>query len=361
MSLNISTHWNLDEHQQLQLPHPGHLEDGHTGVVYGVHLQGDRLVSVSADKTARIWDLKTQRSLHSPLVGHTGSVIAVHSDAADDVIVTGDNGGNIMVWRYSTGEAVKTIPEAHHESVRCLHFDQRYLVTGGKDGKIKLWNRHSLDINCTDVPVFAIRPSEGGRYQEYSLLATLEGHDAAVLALRLRDNVLVSGSGDSTMCIWSLKTGQILHKVNIHQSGTVSLRYNGRFIVSGSTDKTAKVYDVDQKMEVACLEGHTGLIHSVQAVFDDGDSAEVKTVITGSYDGTVRFWEQVPGAKEWRTLHQFDVGGFEAHEAVHPDNEANDIAKRNFRIFSVDLDANRFVCAGQGPVIRFWNLRSPSK
>jgi F-box and WD-40 domain protein 1/11 len=360
MSPDSSTHWNLDEHQQLQLPHPDHPEDGHAGIVYGVHLQGDYLVSVSIDKTARIWDLKTQRSLHQPLVGHTGSVIAVQSDVADDVIITGGKDGIIMVWRFSTGESVKAILEAH-DSVLCLHFDQRYLVTGGKDGKIKLWNRHSLDVNHTDVPKFAIRPAEGDRYQEYSLLATLEGPDAAVLALKLRDNVLVSGSGDSTMCIWSLQTGEILQKINIHQSGVASLRYNGRFIVSGSTDRSAKIYDVDQKAEVACLSGHTNLIHSVQAVFGDDDGAEVKTVITGSYDGTVRVWEQVPGSRKWQTQHQTDVGTFEANQKEHQDNEAKDIGMRNSRVFSVDLDANRLVCAGQGPVIRVWNLCSPSK
>ena len=355
MSLDPSTHWNLDEHRQLQLPHSDHPEEGHTDVVYGVHLQGDHLVSVSADKTARVWDLRTQRLLYPPLVGHTGSVTAVQSDAADDVIITGDTTGNVMIWRFSTGEAIKTIAKAHHENILAIHFDRRYLVTGGKDGKVKLWNRHSLDVNHTDVPKFAIRPAEGDRYQEYSLLATLEGPDAAVLALKLRDNVLVSGSGDSTMCIWSLQTGQILQKVNIHQRGIVCLQYNGRFVVSGSSDNSVRIYDVEQKAEVACLTGHTGLIRSVQAVFDD-ESAEVKTVISGSYDGTVRFWEQVPGSPEWRTRYQFDLGDFQvAYGESRAGNEANT------RIFSLALDANRFVCAGQGPAIRVWDLRLPSK
>lgn len=226
---------------------------------------------------------------------------------------------------------------------------------------IKIWNRHSMDVNHVDVPEFATRSPEGDRYQEYSLLATFNGQVAAVNALKLRDNVLVSASGDSTSCIWSLQTGQVLQKFKIHQSGLACLQYNGRFIVSGSTDNTAKIFDANEGVEVACLRGHTSLVRSVQAVFDDDDGVEVKTVITGSYDGTVRVWEQVPGSREWHTLHQFDIGGFEAHEAVRLDNEAKDIGERDFRIFSVDLDANRFVCAGEGPVIRFWDLRSPSK
>ncbi|KAK5166952.1 uncharacterized protein LTR77_007681 [Saxophila tyrrhenica] len=311
-----STNWNLDGHRQLQLPHPDHPQDGHTDMVYAVSVQGDYLVSVSADRTARVWDLRTQRLLYPALSGHTGSVTAVQFDAAahKDVIIVGDADGNVMVWRFSTRETVKTIVEAHVGDVLCLHFDHRYLVTGGKDGKIKLWNRHSLDVN-TDLPGFAARPAEGDRHQEYSLLATFDGHDKAVLALKLKDNVLVSGSGDST-----------------------------------------KIYDVDQHAEIAYLEGHTNLIRSVQAVF--GDNAEVKTIVTGSYDGSIRFWEQVPGSHEWRTQQQFHISGFEMHEGVHSDNGANVFSNR---ISSVDLDAERLVCAGHGPIVRVWDFRLPRK
>lgn len=351
-----SMHWNFDTQRQLQLPHRDHPEDGHTDVVYGVHLQGDHLVSVSADHTARIWDLRTQRSLHPPLIGHTGSVVAVQFDAAmhNDVLITGDTDGNVMVWQFSTGEVVKTIVEAHYETVLSLHFDERYLVTGGRDSKIKLWNRHSLDVNHTDVPQFAIKPAEGDQYQEYGLLAIFDGHHAAVNALKLRDDVIVSGSGDSTICIWSVQTGDILHRVNIHQSGVVCLQYNGRFVVSGSTDNSARIYDVDRKREVACLEGHTNLIRSVQVLFDD--NAEAQTIISGSHDGSIRVWEQVSASREWRTQHRFHISGFRAHEDVHPDNGPDSFSNR---IFSIALNSKRFACSGQGPTIRIWDFRSP--
>ena len=230
------------------------------------------------------------------------------------------------------------------------------LVTGGRDGKVKLWNRPTLDANSDEVPQFAVRPVESDRHEEYSLLATFVGHDAAVNAVKLKDNVVVSGSGDSIMCIWSLRTGKILHKVNIHQRGIACLQYNGRFIVSGSTDNSVKIYDVDQKVEVACLEGHTNLVRSVQAVYDD--SREAKTIISGSYDGSVRFWEQVPGSREWRTEHQAHLNGFQAQGNVRADGEAKEFGDR---IFSIALDANRLVCSGQGPIIRVWDLRAPRK
>jgi len=351
--MSPDSHRILDGHKKLQLPHPDHPEDGHTDVVYGVHLRGDHLVSVSADLTARIWDLETQRTVHPPLVGHTGSVTAVQFDAAadQDVIITGDTNGNIIVWRFSTGGRIKNIADAHHETVLSLHFDHRYLVTGGRDGKIKLWNCQSLEVGNNDVPQFAVGPAEGDRYQEYSLLATFDGYHAAVNAVKLRDNILVSGSGDSTMCIWSLQTGQVLHKVDIHQRGIACLQYNGRFIVSGSTDNSVRIYDVDQQVEVACLEGHTNLVRCVQAVFDDG--ANVKTILSGSYDGSIRIWGQVPGSREWRTRDQCHMGGFQAHEQVHQEVDADRFGNR---IFSIDIDANRIVCSGQGPTIRVWDV-----
>ena len=354
----MSLDWNLDEYRQLQLPHPDHPGDGHTDVVYGVHLQGDHLVSVSADHTARVWDLKTQRLMYSPLVGHTGTVTAVQFDAGPhaDVIITGDTNGNVMVWRFSTGEAIKFIGEAHHETVISLHFDHRYLVTGGRDGKIKLWNRQSMDTNHADAPQFAVRPAEGDSYEAYSHLATFEGHDAAVNAERLRGDILVSGSGDSTMCIWSLRTGKVLQKVTTHQKGIACLQYNGRFIVSGSTDNSARIYDVDQKVEVARLEGHTNLIRSVQAVFDD--SGEVNTVVSGSYDGSIGIWVQESGSREWRTQHHFQLDGFQAHGDGEDDEDAYRFSSR---IFSVDLDADRLVCSGQGPMILVWDFRSPNE
>ncbi|KAI5365478.1 putative WD40/YVTN repeat-like-containing domain superfamily [Septoria linicola] len=336
MSCPPITDWNLDSHRQLQLPHPDHPEDGYTDMDL---------------------DLRTQRSLQPALVGHTGSVLAVQFDATDDndVIITGATHGNVIIWRFSTGEAVKTITGAHHESVLCLNFDKRYLVTGGRDKKIKLWNRYPRDVDSTDVPNFAVRPAQHGVYQEYSLLATFDGHRAAVNTLNLRDDIVVTGSGDWTMCIWSLQTGERLHEVNIHQRGIACLQYNGRFIVSGSSDNTARIYDVNRQAEVACLTGHTNLIRSVQAVYDNRE--EVETIISGSYDGSIRFWKQVPGSGEWRTQHQVDCSSFRAPENEQPDDGADGPGNR---IFSVALDANRFVCSGQRPVIRVWDLNSPS-
>jgi len=270
-----------------------------------------------------------------------------------DAIITASE-AEVLVWRFSTGEAVKKLEAAHDGGALALHFDHRYLVTGARDGKIKLWNRHSLDVNDADVPDFITRPARAGGFPMYSLLATFEGHEKAVLALQLRDDVLVSGAGDSTICIWSVKTGEVLQRIAIHQSGVKCLQYNGCFIVSGSTDNSVKIYDVEEQVAIARLQGHANIISSIHVRHND--NGEVESVISGSYDGSIRFWQQVLGSQRWRTRQQLDVSSFHWDEDVNFNDDGIEFGNR---IHSIALDTERLVCCGQGPLIHVWDFGSP--
>jgi len=353
-----SLSWNLNKYRQLQLPHADYLDDGHDHVVLAICLQGNYLVSASVDRTIRIWSLKTQQLLQPALEGHTGSVRAVQFDAAanENVLISGDSEGDVIVWRFSLGEPIKIIVKAH-EGGACagglcsLHFDRKYLVTGGRQGEIKLWNRHTLRAHSADIPDFVARSAKNGRFPTYSRLATFNGHEKAVLALQLKDDVLVSGSGDSKIHIRSLQTGAVMQVIGIHERGVACLQYNGRFIVSGSSDDTIKIYDLDRNVEVARLEGHTNLIHSVQATFNA--DAEVDTIISGSYDGSIRVWKHLSGSTEWRTKCQLEISGFMWEEDMYNDHEFGN------RINTIALDHQRLVCCGQGPMIRIWDFTLP--
>ncbi len=171
-----------------------------------------------------------------------------------------------------------------------------------------------------------------------------------MLALTLKDNILLSGSGDLSMCVWSLQTGDILLRSNVHQSGVSCLQFNGRSIVFGSTGNSAKIYDVQQEAEMVCLECHTNLIRTLQALFNV--NGEVATIVTDSYDETIRFWEQVPGSHEWRTNQQLHIDSFELHEGAHFNDDEDEFSNR---ISSLDLDAVRLFW----PSLRVWDSHLP--
>jgi WD40 repeat protein len=59
-----------------------------------------------------------------------------------------------------------------------------------------------------------------------------------------------------------------------------------------------RVYDLDKGIELACLEGHTGLVCSVKLVDAGlaGSTSEYLRIASASYDGTVRLWAQQQGS-----------------------------------------------------------------
>jgi len=59
---------------------------------------------------------------------------------------------------------------------------------------------------------------------------------------------LVSGNADSTVKIWSLKTGECLHTLsgcNKHMSAVTCLAFNEKFVVSSSDDGTVKLWNLE--------------------------------------------------------------------------------------------------------------------
>ncbi|KAL9612455.1 MAG: hypothetical protein Q9167_002964 [Letrouitia subvulpina] len=293
----LEENWDLGQYQSFQLPHRNHPEEAHRECVYTIQYIGKYLVSGSRDRTLRKWDLDTQRLIGKPLIGHTASVLCLQFDnsPSEDIIISGSSDTDVILWRYSTGEMIKKIPHAHEESVLNLKFDSRFLVTCSKDKTIKIWNRHELRPGDRDYPVKGV---EGGgfcpsyildlrhfetsididRYltseekaplEPYTPLMILGAHNAAVNAIHIYEDQLVSASGDRHVHVWDIHTGVRTAICRGHSKGIACVQYDGKRIVSGSSDNTIRIYDPATQAEVACLKGHSRLVRTIQFAFGD--------------------------------------------------------------------------------------------
>ena len=275
--------WNWDNKKckSFQLPHPDHLEEGHTECVYTIQHTARHLVSGSRDRTIRIWDLHTNRLKQLPLQGHDASVLCLQFDERpeQDIIVSGGSDSSVIIWKFSTGEMIKHLYEAHDESVLNLRFDDRYIVTCSKDKTIKVWNRRALARDSPLIPdavinVFTnpIPGTPGGTnllIPPFTPLNTIKGHAAAVNAVMIHNDTIVSASGDRTVKAWNINTGKAVKNYAGHTKGIACVQFDGRRVVSGSSDNTVRIFDAEEAAEVACLTGHKYLVRTVQARFGD--------------------------------------------------------------------------------------------
>ncbi len=293
----LEENWNSGRYKSFQLPHRDHPDDAHTECVYTIQYRGNYLVSGSRDRTLRIWNLETQRLAWKPLKGHVGSVLCLQFDdrKEEDIIISGSSDTHVIIWRFSTGEMLQQLTNAHRESVLNLKFDHRFLVTCSKDKTIKIWNRHEIRPGDKNYPLKGIRnggicpsyiidmPTTGGsplRYiptspehkmllQPYTHLMSLDQHGAAVNAIQIYKNQLVSASGDRNLRVWDIHSGECLTRIEAHSKGIACVQYDGKRIVSGSSDNTIRLWDPASQVEVARLEGHGRLVRTIQAAFAD--------------------------------------------------------------------------------------------
>jgi len=153
------------------------------------------------------------------------------------------------------------ILKGHSNGVMALQFYDNILATGSYDSTIKIW-----DMNTGKE------------------LRTLRGHTMGIRCLQFDDTKLISGSLDRTLKIWNWRTGDCISTYNGHVEGVIALHFDSNLLVSGSVDKTARVWNF-QDRSVVTLRGHTDWVNSVRI------NTASRTIFTASDDCTIKLWD----------------------------------------------------------------------
>ncbi len=118
---------------------------GHTGTVMSVVLSADgrRLVTGSADNTARLWDVRSGQTLQE-FKGHTERVTSVALSADGSRLATGSEDHTARLWDVRSGQCLQEF-KGHTGVVTsvALSADGSRLVTGSGDRTARLWDVRS--------------------------------------------------------------------------------------------------------------------------------------------------------------------------------------------------------------------------
>jgi len=164
-------------------------------------------------------------------------------------------------WNWKYGRcAIKTF-KGHTNGILCLQFDDNVLATGSYDSTIKIWN------------------IETGKE-----VRTLTGHTGAVRTLQFDDNKLISGSFDNTIKIWNWQTGECVNTLQGHTSGVISVHFEDKYLASGSIDRSVKVFNFETR-QTWCFRGHEDWVNEVRMDLPS------RTVFSASDDCTIKMWD----------------------------------------------------------------------
>lgn len=219
----------------------------HERDVWSIHLSPDgrTLVTGSADKSAKFWDLKV---IQEEVLGTNRKVpklTLVHTRT----LKTNDD---ILAIRFSP--------------------DGKFLAVSTLDTTVKIFYVDSL-----------------------KLYLTLYGHKLPVLSLDISydSKLVLTSSADKTVRVWGLDFGDCHKTFLAHSDSILTAQFisnnqdgNGHHFFSASKDRTIKYWDGDKFEQIQALAGHHGEIWAL-AVAQSG-----QFLVTAAHDKSIRIWTQ---------------------------------------------------------------------
>ncbi|RDL40467.1 WD40 repeat-like protein [Venustampulla echinocandica] len=314
---------------------------GHTDSIYCVQFDEYKIITGSRDKTIRVWDMKT----------YACTLIIGPPNAAEDCnIMTGEEGKPVHYATMSPDDTpitqstplAITYPIHHNQSILCLQYDENILVTG------------SSDSTCI---VYDIKDN-------YRSTKRLVHHAAAVLDLAFDERYIVTCSKDVSICVWDRESGALLKQLRGHAGPVNAVQMRDNMIVSCSGDFKVKLWNIDTGKNIREFTGHNKGLACSQ--FSD----DSKYIASAGNDQMIRIWDANTGECRHeieahdnlvRSLHIDSISGRLISGSYDQDIKVFDMETGNQLlnlpnwhsswVLSAKSDYRRLISTGQNPKI----------
>lgn len=208
-----------------------------------------------------------------------------------------------LVRRWREGKARPVYLNGHGDSVYCIQFDEHKIISGSRDRTIRVWDMHTLECNLIIGPPEVVAEAdvwfdEDGNPLHYATTGAdnekimtsqpkavcfEEHHKASILCLQYDDEILVTGSSDSTAIVYDIKNGyKPILRLRHHTAAVLDLCFDKKYIVTCSKDISICVWDRATGVLVRQLRGHSGPVNAVQM--------RGNTIVSCSGDFLVKLW-----------------------------------------------------------------------
>ena len=220
---------------------------------------GQNIVAGSDSGAIKVWNLKTGKLVRS-LNKHTDAILslAISSDGKTLVSASGLNEQAVRIWNLKTGAVIKTIqkPDWFVKSV-AISPDNKQLALG-------IWN------TATRKPQVEVLNLSTG-----ATIYSLQGSSESNLTVNFSPHgkILASGNEDSTIQLWDMATGNLLHTLN-HGAAVRAIAFSrdSKSLISESYTQTVKVWNVQTGELLSTPIADSGIVFvNAVAVRPQGD------------------------------------------------------------------------------------------
>lgn len=308
------------------LLHPPYAD--HSGRVLAVTFSPDGriLATGGVDRQIFLYDLVTDKQIGEPLVGHDNWVRALRFSHEGNLLYSGATGGGLIRWDLANRHPF----DGHNDRVRsvALSPDGAMLATGGFDRRILLWDAQTGDL-LKDLPwphensiiqvafspdgkklaavdggnMFVLWNVPAGTMQHEPII--LPGGDIVLIGLAFSPDGRYVAAGDfaGNITVFDANTGEkICSKPQAHDGWALSLAFapDSKTLASGGTGGHIRLWNASNLPSQCIVEieppGEEAVAHEawVTSLLFTSDG---KTLISGSSDNTVKFWDTTTRAQ----------------------------------------------------------------
>ncbi|RKP12066.1 quinon protein alcohol dehydrogenase-like superfamily, partial [Piptocephalis cylindrospora] len=186
-----------------------------------------------------------------------------------NLIASGGGNDHAYIWNCQDGEKVHDL-KAHADSITCVAFNVngQYVATGGMDGFVR--------VSRTDTGECVQELEPSGE------IIWLHWHP--------KGNVLLAGTNEGTMWMWTIPTGTVMQVISGHSESITDGRFthDGKRIVSVSEDSSFGVWDPRTGGSLCRVSGQEDARFHPESITCIALSQDDTLALTGSTDGTAR-------------------------------------------------------------------------